>query len=145
VTQSCVFPFDEGDDLRRNKCLWQSVGRPLTLKTSTMQPYLQAQLLKQVDQIRKRETNKTCADCGQRDSSWASIIHPPVSGEALGIFCCSKCYKYHSALGSSICVVKSLGTPTECKSQGRWHLRSKYWKEGILWNNLFNFLLDTIN
>jgi len=81
-------------------------------------PPTQAELLEELEQVLGRPENKFCADCAQRNPSWAAIILPPFrGGKELGIFICGKCYKHHNRIDET--VVKSLSMATECTMMKR--------------------------
>merc|ERR1712113_263893 len=48
--------------------------------------------------LREFEGNKTCADCGNQDNSWASVTH--------GVFMCITCSDVHRSVGTHITKVK---------------------------------------
>lgn len=53
---------------------------------------------KELQRLRSLKCNSTCADCGRRDNSWASISH--------GVFICVVCSDVHRSVGTHISKVK---------------------------------------
>lgn len=50
--------------------------------------------MKELEKLRRLDTNSHCADCGQRGTIWSSVN--------LGVFLCLKCGSLHRALGTHI-------------------------------------------
>ncbi|CAB9516479.1 Stromal membrane-associated protein 2 [Seminavis robusta] len=74
----------------------------------------QAELLQRLRSCRHQLQNQKCADCGEENPAWASLLKTPanLSGgydkKKLGVFCCYKCCSYHFQLGRDVCEVKNI-------------------------------------
>lgn len=95
----------------------------------------------QTDMLNRLETcltnpeNARCAECPTRNPTWASILVPPANASMfsalttdgrknrkdkkgkriLGVFICQKCSNFHIQMGRTICEVKNLKVPNQCK------------------------------
>lgn len=59
--------------------------------------------------VLETESNQKCAECPERDPTWACLLVNPIdeSGPRVGVFCCYKCNAYLAQLGKDVCEVKS--------------------------------------
>ena len=61
----------------------------------------------QLKELRQKKSNKMCADCDRKPTTWASVN--------IGIFLCEECAQIHRGIGTHLSKVKS------CMGSYLWH------------------------